>query len=307
LSRRLVKRLAIVRTSFRLPYYSIHSDYILFITADLLYDKEKSFSRLLLRLTAIFVLYSDHRLALLAEQAQTTMGKKASGGRVRIKQVGGKAPAMVNPMADLMVPPPDQIYLPPKPDTNTAIVWPIAESFTLQYTGFSVIWPNYLDSTKSVKRGRRIAASAAVDTPTVTDISQALQSLNMKHVVQPYKGYPRDPESQWDNLGRVLVDMTAKDSVEMDSTGVFDADDIPDMSEGDDVKKRQLLQTLARVIPELPQRKMRLERQALEDAAMQKKVDEEAALHHKIASAAAAASTGGGGNNKKKKGKKGRK
>jgi hypothetical protein len=118
---------------------------------------------------------------------------------------------------------------------------------------------------------------------------------------------PRDPESQWDNLGRVLVDMTAKDSVEMDSTGVFDADDIPDMSEGDDVKKRQLLQTLARVIPELPQRKMRLERQALEDAAMQKKVDEEAALHHKIASAAAAASTGGGGNNKKKKGKKGRK
>ena len=233
------------------------------------------------------------------------MGKKAAGGRVRIKQVGGKAPAMVNPMADLMVPPEDQIYLPPKPDTNTAIVWPISESFTLKYNRFSVIWPNYLDSTKSVKRGRRIAASTAVDTPTVTDISQALQSLNMKHVVQPYKGYSRDPESQWDNLGRVLVDMTAKDSVEMDSMGVFDADDIPDMSEGDDVKKRQLLRTIARVIPELPQRKLRLERQALEDAAMQKKVDEDAALHHKIASAAA--NTGGGGNNKKKKGKKGRK
>jgi signal recognition particle subunit SRP19 len=175
----------------------------------------------------------------------------------------------------------------------------------LKYNRFSVIWPNYLDSTKSVKRGRRIAASTAVDTPTVTDISQALQSLNMKHVVQPYKGYSRDPESQWDNLGRVLVDMTAKDSVEMDSMGVFDADDIPDMSEGDDVKKRQLLRTIARVIPELPQRKLRLERQALEDAAMQKKVDEDAALHHKIASAAA--NTGGGGNNKKKKGKKGRK
>jgi hypothetical protein len=77
------------------------------------------------------------------------------------------------------------------------------------------------------------------------------------------------------------------------------------MSEGDDVKKRQLLRTIARVIPELPQRKLRLERQALEDAAMQKKVDEDAALHHKIASAAA--NTGGGGNNKKKKGKKGRK
>ena len=229
------------------------------------------------------------------------MGKKA-GGRVRLKQIGGKAPSMVNPLADLMSSPQDQLYLPPKPDSNISIIWPISESFSLQYDRFSVIWPNYLDSTKSIKRGRRIAAAMAVDTPTVTDIGQALQSLSIKHVVQPYKGYSRDPESQWENLGRVLVDMTAKDTVEIDSMGGYDADALPDMTEGTDLKKKQLLRTIARIIPELPQRRMRLEQKAQQDAQMKKKLEEEAALNHKAVSSA----TTNPGNNKKK-GKKGRK
>ena len=237
------------------------------------------------------------------------MGKKA--GRPRLKQVGNnKAPTMkdLNPMADLMENPAlqGQVYMPPKPDSNTVIIWPISESFTLKYDGFSVIWPNYLDSSKSVKRGRRIAAADAVDTPTVVDIGQALQSLNMKHVLQPYKGYPRDPESHWGNSGRVLVDMTKKDFMEMDALGRFDADAMPDMSDPCEVKKKKLLRTIAGIVAELPQRKMRLERQAQEDEAMQKKIEEEAALNNKAASVSAVGSAAGG-NNKKKKGNKGRK
>ena len=35
-----------------------------------------------------------------------------------MKQIGGKAPSMMNPLADLMSSPQDQLYLPPKPDSN---------------------------------------------------------------------------------------------------------------------------------------------------------------------------------------------
>lgn len=52
------------------------------------------------------------------------MGKK-SGGRVRVKQVGAKAP--VNPLDALTIPPDEMINFPPKPDTNIAHVWPISE------------------------------------------------------------------------------------------------------------------------------------------------------------------------------------
>lgn len=53
------------------------------------------------------------------------MGKK-SGGRVRVKQVGGqKAP--VNPLDALAVPPEEMIHFPPKPDTNISHVWPMSK------------------------------------------------------------------------------------------------------------------------------------------------------------------------------------
>jgi hypothetical protein len=52
------------------------------------------------------------------------MGKK-SGGRVRVKQMGAKAP--VNPLDALTVPPEDMLNFPPKPDSNISTVWPMSE------------------------------------------------------------------------------------------------------------------------------------------------------------------------------------
>jgi signal recognition particle subunit SRP19 len=60
------------------------------------------------------------------------MGKKKGGG-VRIKQVGPNkaAKAMMNmsanPMEDLMIPPEEMVHLPPPPDRNCQIFWPIRE------------------------------------------------------------------------------------------------------------------------------------------------------------------------------------
>ncbi|KAL9180246.1 hypothetical protein ACHAXT_008216 [Thalassiosira profunda] len=240
------------------------------------------------------------------------MGKKG-GGRVRVKQVGGpKMPA--NPLADLAVPPEEMIHLPPKPDSNAGfLIWPMDQTFSMVYKNFSAIYPNYLDSDKTVKRGRRIGAKDAVPEPNVQDIHEALVSLNIRHVVQPHKLYSRDATSHWDNPGRVLVDLEgAVESgvMEMKSDGAFDLDDaMPEMGGDNDGKeneqgegrgKKQLLRQLASIIRGLPSRQKRLEEK-------NKLLEEEKAKAAKAEKEAAKTKTGGGGGgggNRKKKGKK---
>jgi len=209
------------------------------------------------------------------------MGKK-KGGSVRIKQMGGgpkgggALPSMLtNPMEAMMNDPAaQQIHLPPPPDRNYQMFWPLHESLTMKTDGFQVIYPSYMDSTKTVAQGRRIGLEWAVPTPTVSDVSAALQQLQVRHVLQPYKGYSPDCTCQWDNPGRVLVEVVS-------------------------YKKRELLRELARRIPELPSRLLRLEREAVE---RQEKAAAEAEAAAKAAAAPKKAVTGHGG---KKKGKKG--
>lgn len=240
------------------------------------------------------------------------MGKK-SGGRVRVKQMGGpKMPA--NPLADLAIPPDEMIHLPTKPDSDSGFfIWPVGETFTMVYKNFSAVYPNYLDSNKTVKLGRRIAAKEALPEPTVQDIHEALMSLDIRHVVQPHKGYSRDASSRWDNPGRVLVDLEgAVESgiMEMKPDGAFDLDDtIPEMGDdGDHGKennengggKKQLLKQIARIIPDLPNRKKRLEVKS-------KMLEEEklkAAQAEKESTKTKTGGSSGGGGNRKKKGKK---
>ena len=105
-------------------------------------------------------------------------------------------------------------------------------------TNFFIIYPSYLDSKKTMKQGRRIGVEKAVDTPTAQDLSDALASLNVRHVQQPNKGYSRDQTTLWDNPGRVRVDPAVL---------------------GSGYTKRSLLVELATIIEELPSRKRRLE------------------------------------------------
>lgn len=232
------------------------------------------------------------------------MGKKG-GGRVRVKQMGPKGmPNIGNPMDELAIAPEDMIQLPPPVDKSLCQIWPVSETFSMKYDRFSVIYPNYLDATKTVKQGRRIAVTDAVDTPTVMDIGQALQSLKIRHAVQPYKGYSRDAESQWDNLGRVLVDLpTGGDDgvMEVGADGAFDVDG--DDNDGPVTSKKQLLRELGSRIPHLKSRKERLAREKAEREAEEQRAKEAAAAAHKSASQKSS-TTGGGSNKKKNKGKK---
>jgi len=235
------------------------------------------------------------------------MGKKKGGGVVRVKQLGPKAPPLpqtlpFHPMMMEALQPQQQpslsgaegweeIHLPPAPDRNYQVVWPIHEAFTLDATGFRVIYPSYLDATKTTKQGRRVALEVAVPRPTMVDLSQALQSLHIRHVLQPYKCYSR--ESAWDNPGRVLVDGSARN----------------DDDDGTRTSKRRLLPLVAARIATLPDRITRLQREQQEEQEHAQRAAQQAEQQQqqaKISTSAAAASD----TTKKtaaKKGKKGKK
>ncbi|KAL3939601.1 MAG: hypothetical protein SGBAC_005695 [Bacillariaceae sp.] len=212
------------------------------------------------------------------------MGKR--GGKVRVKQVGAKGPKMVNPMEDLMTPPEEMINLPPPPDRSFQLFWPISQTFSMDPAGFQCIYPSYLDSTKTTSKGRRIGGDKAVPNPTVSDISQVLQTLNIRHVLQPNKGYSRDIETLWDNPGRVLYEPPTDTCYNT---------------------KRKLLLEVASKIEALPARIQRLEQEAIQ-AEMERKKEEEAALRERQAQKQQkqlqAQQSAKSGKSNKKKGKK---
>lgn len=180
----------------------------------------------------------------------------------------------------------------------------------MTYDKFNTIYPNYIDSNKSTKLGRRIAVKDAVPEPTIQDIHEALASLNIRHVIQPHKGYSRDATARWFNNGRVLVDLKGaaeKGVLGMGADGAFDLDDaIPDLdgdkeNERGGVSKKKLLKELAHIINGLPGRRQRLEQKA------QQLLEEEKVEKTTAAAAPTTTVSNAGAGNRKKKGKKGKK
>lgn len=195
-----------------------------------------------------------------------------------MKQIGPKAPAMPmsNPMEDMMQPNEEMLNLTVPSDRGYQVFWPIHQSFSMDTSGFRVLYPAYIDSNKTIQSGRRVGKEKAVDRPTVSDMSLALQSLQVRHVLQPYKGYSREPDT-WDNPGRVLVDVSNH-------------------------SKKDLMMHMCEKIPTLPDRIARLEREAEE-----RKEKEENWRLEQEKSKKTITSTSTTLTNNKKKGKKGRK
>jgi signal recognition particle subunit SRP19 len=65
----------------------------------------------------------------------------------------------------------------------------------------NVIWPAYLDATRSRAEGRRVPDALAVSEPTVEEIAQAVQQVGYDAVIERDTTYPREYEPR----GRVLV------------------------------------------------------------------------------------------------------
>ncbi len=73
-----------------------------------------------------------------------------------------------------------------------------------------VIWPAYLDATKSRGEGRILPMKEAVKSPTLKEIEKGALELNLAPVVETDKAYPK---SWWVAGGRVLVDKKAPKSI----------------------------------------------------------------------------------------------
>lgn len=72
--------------------------------------------------------------------------------------------------------------------------------------GKLVIWPAYIDKTKSRRDGRIISRKTSVESPTLNEINLAAQKLGLNPELEADKAYPR---SWWEASGRVLIDNAA--------------------------------------------------------------------------------------------------
>ena len=72
-----------------------------------------------------------------------------------------------------------------------------------------VIWPAYLDASKTRREGRRVPADLAVSEPTADEIAEAVGQVGYDAVIERDVAYPRQP---WEPTGRVRVDGADDDS-----------------------------------------------------------------------------------------------
>ena len=68
--------------------------------------------------------------------------------------------------------------------------------------GQFVVWPAYLDSSKTRSRGRMIPKEKAVESPTAEEILEACRDLSYEARLEGEKKFP---SSWWERPGRVLV------------------------------------------------------------------------------------------------------
>lgn len=69
-----------------------------------------------------------------------------------------------------------------------------------------IIWPAYLDRSKSRKKGRIIPKRVSVKNPNLSEIADAAQKLGLNPKTEADKSYP---SSWWERSGRVIVDKTS--------------------------------------------------------------------------------------------------
>ncbi|KAJ8598175.1 hypothetical protein CTAYLR_007362 [Chrysophaeum taylorii] len=88
---------------------------------------------------------------------------------------------------------PEVEYTPPDPSTK--ITWPRSLAGSVDDSRFIVVWPNNINSKKTIPEGRRVALEHACevwDDPIVQEMSEVCQYLKLTHVIEPYKALPRD-------------------------------------------------------------------------------------------------------------------
>mmetsp|Transcript_5539 Transcript_5539/g.14157 ORF Transcript_5539/g.14157 Transcript_5539/m.14157 type:complete len:196 (-) Transcript_5539:170-757(-) len=98
-----------------------------------------------------------------------------------------------------------------------------------------IIYPLYLDRSKSVQQGRKVSMAVAVEEPTAQEIHEVCAELNIKSEVEQMKQHTRD----WGVFGRVRVEILDDDGKPV----------VPGIA-----TRRQLMTEICRRIPQLKHR-----------------------------------------------------
>mmetsp|Transcript_14063 Transcript_14063/g.44363 ORF Transcript_14063/g.44363 Transcript_14063/m.44363 type:complete len:186 (+) Transcript_14063:79-636(+) len=159
------------------------------------------------------------------------------------------------------------------PDPNTKITWPRHLVGTIDDSRFIIIWPNNINSKKTIQNGRRVGLEDACDDPIVHEMSEVCQYFKLTHVIEPYKALPRDLRAA---PGRIKVQLA-------DPQGEPVNPEVPN--------RKALMRRMGQLIPKLTIRKQR--------EAMKEAKERELQLQQQEGAVAAAG-------NKKKGKKKGR-
>eukprot|EP01084_Bolivina_argentea_P201048 343711_1 len=209
------------------------------------------------------------------------MGKH---NRVVIKQPNKKgAHQMASAMKELTSLQEDIPHVPVQPDKTAAFIWPLHLDVKQEdYSRYHTLYPSFINSHKTKAQGRRIPREAACNDPIFQEMSVVCQMLKLWHVIEPHRCYSREPYVR----GRIRV-------------RIF----LPDGSLANPAieTKIKLLMTMGKLIPTLPCRRERLEREAIEQKDAEKDKALAAKQQQHQAKVKAQSTTG---RNKKKKGKK---
>ncbi|KAF4667593.1 signal recognition particle 19kDa [Perkinsus chesapeaki] len=116
----------------------------------------------------------------------------------------------------------------------TQVLVTAADGSEIDVSRWNIVYPNYLNSAKTVPEGRRIAKTKCVENPTIAEMGEACRELGVPCVLED-KCYPRD----WLIRGRLRVRI-------IDDSGKPLRADIDG--------KRQLLEKISEVIPTLKSR-----------------------------------------------------
>jgi len=73
-----------------------------------------------------------------------------------------------------------------------------------------IIWPVYIDATKSRAYGRMISRADAIPEPKIAEIAKAAEALGLHPRIEREKAYPKE---WWQVSGRVIVEKTAPKSI----------------------------------------------------------------------------------------------
>ncbi len=65
------------------------------------------------------------------------------------------------------------------------------------------IWPAYFNARYSRNEGRRVSREKAVRDPSIEDIEEIAEKLDLKPITEPGASYPKQP---WKKTGVILVD-----------------------------------------------------------------------------------------------------